>query len=454
VPRAAPPAERVVTIFSHARHGAARMSKIAGGDLDGQCRSCHAEEKGGKRLAMPSEESCYRCHTRADRAAPSAKACGLCHVAKPEKTFVAATVLTREPPHDGRFYHESHRDELCATCHPIGGGREDPGRTNPGACASCHGAVKFSHEVHVRGARLDCAGCHGLEPAGSRERTCKGCGRLVDPGAAACPRCGEALPAPGPSKNGVARLMPTHAACVACHPGVSAEAPTKDCALCHDGRKLDFAGPHAVPKLARGDLVGFSHADHERSSCTACHTAEPARREGAPPVEPTMESCRTCHAGVAKFEGKTVPSACATCHASLRGPIPPRDHGELIRPIDHNDAFRRHHGDIARAPDQKCLECHDLARSCNACHALEEPRSHTLRFKRTTHGEEMAHDRAACVTCHPAAFCSDCHSLEQPPNHRYTPNWVNGGHKVYARREMKRCYVCHSFAADCSKCHP
>jgi hypothetical protein len=456
----AAPQEHVVTIFSHARHGAARMAKVAGGDLDAQCRYCHADIGGGKRLANPPEDSCYACHARADRAAPSAEACGLCHLRAPEAApFVAAVELRKDPPHDPRFYHESHREEHCANCHATAAApapRDNPGLTAPALCASCHGAVRFSHETHVVGARLDCAGCHAAEPALSRARACPKCGRAVAGEGASCPRCGEKLPPRGPEKAGVARLMPSHKDCVPCHPGLVAEVPNKDCAFCHAAVRLDFAGPHEVPKLARGDLINFSHEDHARASCATCHTGESARREGIAAAPPTMEGCRECHAGLASFQGKPVPSSCATCHAVLRGPLAPVDHGELVRPIDHTEGFRRHHGEPARDPGNKCGECHDLETSCKTCHALEEPASHTLRWKRSAHGEAMAHDRETCVLCHQANFCSDCHSLRQPPDHKYTPNFVQGGegHRLAARREIKRCFVCHSFGPDCSRCHP
>jgi hypothetical protein len=453
------PVRRVVTIFSHARHGAARMARVAGPDPDAQCAFCHKPAAGGgKRLAMPPEETCYACHARADRAAPTGEACGLCHVRAPASApFEAATELRAAAPHDPRFFHESHAEERCASCHAVAAtpaARENPGRTAPGLCASCHGVVKFSHDAHVNGARLACESCHAPEAAAARPRPCERCGRAVEASRKVCPRCGEKLPPPGPEKAGLARLMPTHKDCYRCHPGVVAETPSEDCALCHDRVRVDFSGKGAIPRLARGDLVGFSHADHERASCVTCHTGEPARREGQAATPPTMESCRTCHAGLARFEGKPVATACATCHAVLRGPIAPEDHGELSRPIDHDQAFRKHHGDAARDPANKCLECHDLESSCKSCHAVERPASHTLRWRRSTHGEAMAHDRTGCTTCHEASFCSDCHSLQAPPDHKYTPRWAVGGHQLAARREEKRCFVCHSFGPDCSQCHP
>jgi hypothetical protein len=452
------PRSHVVTIFSHARHGAARMARVAGSDPDAQCRFCHAEEPGGMRLKGPAEETCYACHARADRAAPSAEACGLCHIAAfGADRFVAATELRPEAPHDARFWHESHREERCANCHAVAAtpaARENPGRTAPGLCAACHGAIRFSHEVHVVGARIDCEACHAPEPARGRARPCEKCGREVSPRFAACPRCGEKLSPALPEKPGIGRLMPAHKECYRCHPGVVSETPNKDCALCHDAVRCDFSGPRAIPRLVRGDLIGFSHADHEKASCTTCHAGEPTRREGVAPAPPTMEGCRACHSGSASFDGKPVPSTCATCHAVLRGPIAPADHGTLERPIDHGPAFRRHHDEAARDPANKCLECHDLERSCKSCHAIEPPASHTLRWKKSEHGNRMAQDRSSCTICHQANFCSDCHSLERPPDHRYIPQWKNGGHRLAARRETKRCFVCHSFQPDCSACHP
>jgi nitrate/TMAO reductase-like tetraheme cytochrome c subunit len=154
------------------------------------------------------------------------------------------------------------------------------------------------------------------------------------------------------------------------------------CLTCHGdirGRTLTVAArdvrmSHDAP-LSRG------------MSCDDCHVGT-GHSGGAPALVP-MSRCTGCH------DGRTAPSACATCH--------PVDPSAKPRPSDQARTYAK--VPLGRIGD--CGDCHDQS-SCDACHDLRLP--HTGQFIAWSHARDAAFGgRAVCLRCHTLAECIKCH---------------------------------------------
>lgn len=149
-----------------------------------------------------------------------------------------------------------------------------------------------------------------------------------------------------------------------------------------------------------------------------------------------------------------------------RGPRPvgpPPDAPPLTRdftrgeaPEDHTLRFRRHHAEAASSADAKCGDCHtglSAARldTCQDCHAVWRPRSHTVRWRGAKHGRAAARDPTACATCHEVDTCTACHSVP-PPSHSPLVAF-RARHQRAARQNPRACMTCHTVESSCARCH-
>nr|MBA3821880.1 cytochrome c3 family protein [Deltaproteobacteria bacterium] len=101
------------------------------------------------------------------------------------------------------------------------------------------------------------------------------------------------------SRSAVDNLLPTEAACRACHPidraepeRVVAGAPPARCAACH----LGYAPGQPVARvIVTTPPLKFDHAAHVATPCATCH-GDLTRVDLATRRQlPTMASCLTCH---------------------------------------------------------------------------------------------------------------------------------------------------------------
>ena len=190
----------------------------------------------------------------------------------------------------------------CAGCHA-----QQFSNTDSPICTICHtdvksGALKsfpplksfkmkFDHSLHVNMGGVNCATCHGS------------------------------------SRGGVGLSIPAgfnaHTTCYRCHTS-RAQSGGRDissCGTCHQ-----LGGYSSTPQYAQAFRVGFSHAKHQKLTCTECHQVRagmPQRRqvtEPAPLNHHAREgsfSCMSCHDGKRAFGGDDF-SVCKRCHTGTR----------------------------------------------------------------------------------------------------------------------------------------
>jgi len=114
---------------------------------------------------------------------------------------------------------------------------------------------------------------------------------------------------------------------------------------------------------------------------------------------PGSTPCHFCHRESAtKMTG--APDACATCHENLRP----------LRPADHDVAWLKVHGSMARVEPERCGSCHRQA-ECISCHQSRDSIQtlvHERNF-RFFHSIEARANPARCGICHREDFCIRCH---------------------------------------------
>jgi hypothetical protein len=285
----------------------------------------------------------------------------------------------------------------------------------------------FPHRPHVEDEGLECGDCHGQWEESE------------DPG------------------------RPLAAQCALCHAELDAEKPP--------GLRFDalFEGERFRVTAAgrQAEEILFSHRDHARRAgdCNACHAVVAADEgrlgELSADVRLSMERCLACHAA----GGGPGREDCAACHAERRAER---------APPSHRADWTRFHGTLVRArPEaraEQCGLCHRPA-SCESCHQLELPASHTNYWRRRAHGIEASLDRTRCATCHDTDACQRCHEEVRPSNHAGSWGSPRNRHCLSCHEPLRgeSCGVCHGDAGshvlatplpadhlpgmDCRQCH-
>lgn len=129
--------------------------------------------------------------------------------------------------------------------------------------------IPFSHRTHAAQAALACADCHATARTAAR----------------------AGLPATGK--------------CMACHRTIQAEsAGIKKLAEAHQREeKVAWVRVYRVK-----DFVFFSHAEHAKTECAACHGPVAERDVLAKEHGTNMAACVACH------KAKAAPLECNVCH--------------------------------------------------------------------------------------------------------------------------------------------
>lgn len=278
------------------------------------------------------------------------------------------------------------------------------------------------------------------------------------------------------SRSAVDNLLPTEAACRACHPIDRSEpervvpgAPPAQCRACHPGWTPDAP----VPRVAMSPPpLKFDHAAHVSTPCARCHgdltKVDLATRRHLP----TMASCVSCH------KTGATPRGCAECHLTRIGGLLDTDlaHGPLVpRHTGFGDAhgpgFERDHRQEAQQLGATCTACHDQS-ECLACHVgVTKPLEFHPANYALVHAVDAKRGKPDCSACHRAqSFCVACHERsgvgtrvpseydqDDPARQFHPPNWVSamGGanqHAREARRNITACASCHR-EEDCLQCH-
>lgn len=288
--------------------------------------------------------------------------------------------------------------------------------------------------------------------------------------------CATCHPAATTSRSAVDNLIPTEAACRACHPidrsepaRVVAGAPPATCITCHPG--WSPGRPVARVELPPPPLK-FDHSAHARTPCATCHGDLSTVDLATTRQLPTMSSCLSCHTDGADER------RCADCHLTKLGGLIETQfpHGSLAPRSTglgdaHGATFARDHRQEAVQVGATCTACHDRS-ECVACHQgvvkpLEfHPGNYVL-----THAVEARRGTPDCSACHRAqSFCVACHErtgvstrvsteydASLPDRAFHPPGWANPGmgpnrHAAEARRNITSCASCHR-EEDCLECH-
>ena len=161
------------------------------------------------------------------------------------------------------------------------------------------------------------------------------------------------------SKSSVDNLIPTEAACRACHPIDRTQpdkqaTPVAECKGCH----LNYSPDRPVQQVyVMTAPIKFDHSAHAKQSCESCH---PVRNVDLATTRqlPSMDSCLTCHSSDDRN--------CTSCHLAAIGGLMQTKfpHGALAPQAtnlgdDHGPDFTRDHKQQARRVDATCNACHD-----------------------------------------------------------------------------------------------
>lgn len=237
---------------------------------------------------------------------------------------------------------------------------------------------------------------------------------------------------------------------------------TEQCSPCHaDLSSVDVPG-----------LI-FSHGNHLRVNCDACHSRMP-HRDGTTESVP-MESCFACHGVYHGEQGELATGDCSDCHTSDFD----------LRPESHVDdwAGEPH----AQAADESgvndCMMCHDAPTDCDSCHEKQAPdvppmpiEYHSVVYPRDK-GPSIKIDVdggvsiSQCEFCHPDLDAFDTTGLTFAHADHLRRNYsCESCHPTFPHKadkteksDMLSCYRCHGLehatqgavaTEDCGKCHP
>jgi len=288
--------------------------------------------------------------------------------------------------------------------------------------------------------------------------------------------CATCHPAATTSRSAVDNLIPTEAACRACHPIDRAEpqrsvagAPPAACTTCHPGWSPDR--PVARVYLTPPPLK-FDHSAHVKTPCASCHGDMTTVDLATTRQLPTMASCLACHTSGSQER------RCGDCHVRKLGGLLETKfpHGELVPRASglgdaHGPRFSSDHAQEARQVGATCTACHDQS-ECVDCHqGVVRPLGFHPGNYLLTHAVEARRGTPDCSACHRTqSFCVACHErsgittripgafdASQPGGAFHPPGWATAGvgpnrHAIEARRNLTSCSSCHR-EEDCLTCH-
>ncbi len=262
--------------------------------------------------------------------------------------------------------------------------------------------------------------------------------------------------------EGRAATMPNHDNCGTCHEINMDEPDEKACAMCHTDPGFEIK-----PRVTfLREEVKFSHEAHaaKEVDCSVCH---PNPDQKVLPTSALKAFCMDCH-------GKTEPklNECSVCHSEISKDTIPQFRGKTRILHDAPAIWENVHGQESRVNPAYCALCHDSQDSCQDCHSKNAPKSHTVAFKRHTHGMKATFNRESCAACHEEDSCRQCHKDTAPRSHRGTWGGAVNSHCVQCHfpPEETNCTVCHEeiehrsampsphglgiYPPRCGVCHP
>ncbi len=416
------------SLFPHKDHIA--------GDVPASCTACHAVS--AEKVGYPGMQECRGCHLSSEDE-PWLQDCTECHevneeflahegsvyhrkalnVPKPsgyEDVYFDHTIVVSETTEDEEMEYESsypHRPH------------QDLGTT----CEMCHQV----QQDKITYPKVDsCLTCHVLAEDDSMAKTCGQCHEINDDFAASggAIRHRDAFGAPKPASFESVEFN---------HDEMGADA--ESCMQCHGGDSgMEPYVPVHLPSMA--DSMSYVRSAGQKTSCLDCHV----KRE-----VPENDLCMSCHgtgrnevglasmdASIETLEDRGMESECSMCHRELDETSVPDSH--------RRGDWHRTHGFAQDLIDRgQCAICHD-DNTCDMCHAVEQPRSHTNIWRTRVHGLEAQYERDRCMVCHREDSCEQCHREVLPRSHR-------GGWGPPQNRHCMRCHVEFGESVSCYACH-
>lgn len=210
--------------------------------------------------------------------------------------------------------------------------------------------------------------------------------------------------------DGETLTMPVFDACLTCHEPDGDELVS--CNSCHEQYNIK---PEAESIVSHKDLfakylsenwhdVEMNHEQYVEvgeDSCLVCHENITQSLHSSVENLPSMEVTMAFH------KTNEMSNDCQMCHTEINTQTPP---------ASHDFSWKKHHGFAREFQDMdSCMMCHQEENTCNSCHEVEEPQSHTNMFRRKTHGLQAAFDRDSCLVCHRNDECNSCHIAAADP---------------------------------------
>ncbi len=347
--------------------------------------------------------------------------------------------------------------------------------------------IEFDHAFHADVGPLDCAICHHEAPDQDYDFA-----------------------------------MPDHNICGVCHdipPDAlewTEETDVSGCAMCHT--RPDYSVDPQERRIS--PEVIWSHEPHVAAEvgCDECHV-DPDRPVRRPVPDVTLKDfCMNCHDDMQPFPEAVRPFLrleeeelnalleqeeppeplrdeevqrlladvgmppppemvdlldCFVCHTELDKDVIPTERAGRPLPHDNPYVWERIHGREYQADAQFCDQCHVSQEDCDTCHSMTAPQSHTLSWRRKTHGLRATWDRQSCAVCHEEDSCIRCHQSSSPRSHR-AAGWDSPINRhcmsCHYPPEQTSCTVCHEdiqhrrampspharglYPANCALCHP
>ncbi len=430
--------------FSHNQH------LTIGADL--KCTDCHQPSaEGAVTLKRPYHDSCNKCHQDWFDAKPVKQDfCTVCHTEVKENEMPGMRAYPNYDKNTAILFDFSHKQHLhikgaamqkigarvqCDTCHKPDAKGEKSSFPAHQECATCHDIEGIKPRLAADAKNEDCLGCHLQKEQNN------------------------------PSYKKVRRFITDPARAQIARPSRAAW-------------QVDASNPQGYGNTNQARDLKFSHDKHLKDSrnvgitCDTCHLRIDEKETVAELNIPSMWDCTICHESRRTSAAYRI-DKCSVCHTQITGGNKPRNHTLTERPYDHTAAFRTRHAEAARAPEAKCAFCHEFVSdprrrmeaafrteenyrpaggSCDECHAVMKPKSHTIRWRNDLHGRMAAMNRQNCATCHQSDMCIRCHNT-RPRSHNPLNAFVNGGHRFQAQLNQRSCFTCHDYAQTCERCH-
>ena len=467
-----------VEIFRHADHLGDQpkiLKRNAGKPL--VCGDCHASTAAtgwvAQRPGSDNHAPCDGCHAGAYKKPPN-DYCKVCHTSV-DPMHAGKSPLGEYPRRArtaeliGAFNHALHltgksvkkdgKSLDCGDCHQVKDAdaayASFPTHAN---CAPCHAPEAAAN----REPRLDrCGGCHDHAGPGRARAFVKNDIRFthgkhrVDQGGKAieCRVCHGTV---AESTTAAEVVLPRMASCATCHEDAT-RTPDRvrlsQCGVCHqdDVESNPLPGNHTAGGPAPLEGLAALQAQGYVVLAQAAGGPPPTATDAVPrliDLLPRLEPEAAAPSTIAPAAPAGLVHAAPPLTPQVKAVNP------NVKPEDHSPLFRVRHESAARSADAKCGYCHEGLSgsnrdSCNDCHAVSEPRSHTLRFRSVSHGRAAARDPQACATCHEVDTCTACHA-QRPPSHGAD---FRARHDRAAAFNPRACMTCHNFESTCVECH-